>query len=130
MTLRETIADDYDAVFRNVDDFAEEVQFKRKNLAARSITVIIDEIELPRDTEMSARRVRQIEVEIGRNEQSEKGGVERLEIGDEILRSREHDPLQRPYVWSGEIIESSDEGWVARFTREAHTQTGGQFSNR
>ena len=52
------------------------------------------------------------------------GGVERPVIGDGLRRLTAVDPDQRPFSFTGEVVNSVGDQWVLRFRRRAVVTTG------
>jgi hypothetical protein len=124
-TFKDQAAADLLASILNPDELGEWVTFYPAlgHEPPRRIVVVIQETESYEQRDLGEELLGQIEVTCSRDEASNRGGIERPLINDVI--HRDSDPENVNYVWSGELLNGTNEfKLVARFNRAKAARGG------
>jgi len=125
MSLRDLITADAGTVFLRTDDFAESCTFLPKTGGERPVIASCEQetklIELDGETKL----IDELWVHCLRDkDHATYGGIDRPEIGDQLLRGATADPEQRPYGFTGDIEHTDAASWDLRFERAALHRVG------
>ena len=107
-------------VWLNTDFFAEEITYRPMSGHDRPMTVHIDggrDLDQEGDLVNTERETIKVLISRVQDDTNTKGYLVQPVIGDQILRSRELDPTQEPYVFAGEIAEQRPSKWRLVFER-------------
>jgi hypothetical protein len=124
-TLREQIAADVEAVFLNVDDFAETCTYIPKDGDSRSIVAVVEEDAQQPEEMNTASLLGVIRVFVSRDSST---GIDAPQLGDKFWREADGTAPEKAYSFSGVVDESDDAtatAWTLLFTRKRPYEVGG-----
>lgn len=104
-----------------VEVYGEEIIYTPVGGSPRPISAIVTGAQSLRDGEHVVEETENLEVDVSTDEVE---GISSPRIGDTILRDSAHDPLQREFGWTGEIIKNHNTRLILRFSRHVRLRVG------
>ena len=127
MTLAALIKTDRDDVFLQTDDFAVTGTYKPENKSDDvTLTVLLEEEGQLVQSDHTVDEQLTALIYIGRDPDSDKGGVANVKPGDVFIVDVAHDPDATKWTFMGDIIELNSAGGWYRFTSTTVRQIGTQ----
>lgn len=122
-TLKDDQADDWADTFANAEEFAEQVYYQPAGGGTeRQITALVERVADVTTEGAVWRRLDELVVTVGRNEDHAKGGVARPQPGDRLRRATDANTTN--YAFTGEVIAETPASFRLRFVRPVPVQAG------
>lgn len=116
-TLAETIAADWTGLVANTAELAETITFQREGGGPpRSLVAVISEESMVVARNGLHQKDEVILVSVGRDVDSEAGGIDAPILGDKLWRANVFMP-ELPYNWTGETPDVNPGNWTLRYIR-------------